>query len=325
MMKRRHFSMTLAGAALAAASPLLRAQAWPSGPVTWVLSQPPGSGPDNVARILGERLGKAWGQPVVIQNKPGGQNTIGAQAAARAPADGHNFYFATTAALVTNPLLFKKLPYDPQKDFTPIAHVWSAPNVMVVSPALGVSDVKGFIALAKAKPGQLNFASSGIGTIPHLSAELFKLLAGVDLVHVPYKGTGLSIPDIATGQVAVLFDSIVTAQQHARTGKVKMLAVSTAQRSPLLPELPTMQEAGVPEYESNTWFGLFAAAGTPREIAAKVNADANALAQAGDVRERFAAAGAELAGGSPEAFAQLVRAEFDKWSRVIRAANVKVQ
>jgi tripartite-type tricarboxylate transporter receptor subunit TctC len=196
---------------------------------------------------------------------------------------------------------------------------------MVVSPALAVDDVKAFVALARAKPGQLNFASSGIGTIPHLSAELFKLLAGVDMVHVPYKGTGLSIPDIASGQVAALFDSIVTAQQHAKTGKVKMLAVSTAKRSALLPDLPTMQEAGVPGYESNTWFGVFAPAGTPREVVARVNADANALGQAVDVRERFAGAGAELAGGTPEDFARLVRSEFDKWSRVIKQANVKVQ
>jgi tripartite-type tricarboxylate transporter receptor subunit TctC len=231
---------------------------------------------------------------------------------------------ATSSTHSIGPAL-QKLPYDPQKDFAPIAHVWSAPNVMVVSPALGVSDVKGFIALAKAKPGQLNFASSGIGTIPHLSAELFKMLAGVDLVHVPYKGTGLSIPDIASGQVALLFDSIITAQQHARTGKVQMLAVSTAKRSALLPDLPTMQEAGVQGYDSTTWFGLFAAAGTPQAVVAKVNADAGTLSQAADVRERFANAGAELAGGTPEAFAQLVRSEFEKWSRVVKAANVKVQ
>ncbi len=297
---------------------------YPARAVRMVVPFPAGGPTDVLTRVVAQKLAERWRQPVVVENKPGAGGAIGSDFVAKSAPDGYTLLMATSSTHSIGPAL-QKLPYDPQKDFTPIAHVWSAPNVMVVSPALGVSDVKGFIALAKAKPGQLNFASSGIGTIPHLSAELFKLLAGVDLVHVPYKGTGLSIPDIATGQVAVLFDSIVTAQQHARTGKVKMLAVSTAQRSPLLPELPTMQEAGVPEYESNTWFGLFAAAGTPREIAAKVNADANALAQAGDVRERFAAAGAELAGGSPEAFAQLVRAEFDKWSRVIRAANVKVQ
>jgi tripartite-type tricarboxylate transporter receptor subunit TctC len=297
---------------------------YPARAVRMVVPFPAGGPTDVLTRVVAQKLAERWRQPVVVENKPGAGGAIGSDFVAKSAPDGYTLLMATSSTHSIGPAL-QKLPYDPQKDFTPIAHVWSAPNVMVASPALGVSDVRGFIALAKAKPGQLNFASSGIGTIPHLSAELFKLLAGVDLVHVPYKGTGLSIPDIATGQVAVLFDSIVTAQQHARTGKVKMLAVSTAKRSALLPELPTMQEAGVADYESNTWFGLFAAAGTPREIAAKVNADANALAQAGDVRERFAAAGAELAGGSPEAFAQLVRAEFDKWSRVIRAANVKVQ
>lgn len=297
---------------------------YPSRAVRMVVPFPAGGPTDVLTRVVAQKLAERWGQPVVVENKPGAGGSIGSDFVAKSAPDGHTLLMATSSTHSIGPAL-QKLPYDPQKDFAPIAHVWSAPNVLVVSPALGVSDVQGLIALAKAKPGQLNFASSGIGTIPHLSAELFKLLAGVDMVHVPYKGTGLSIPDIASGQVAMLIDSIITAQQHARTGKVRMLAVTTARRSALLPELPTMQEAGVPGYESNTWFGLFAPAGTPREIVAKVNADVGALAQAGEVRERFAAAGAELAGGMPEAFAGLVRAEFERWSRVVKAANVKVQ
>jgi tripartite-type tricarboxylate transporter receptor subunit TctC len=297
---------------------------YPARPVRMVVPFPAGGPTDVLTRVVAQKLSERWQQPVVVENKPGAGGAIGSDFVAKSAPDGYTLLMATSSTHSIGPAL-QKLPYDPQKDFAPIAHVWSAPNVMVVSPALGVSDVQGFIALAKAKPGQLNFASSGIGTIPHLSAELFKMLAGVDLVHVPYKGTGLSIPDIASGQVALLFDSIVTAQQHARTGKVKMLAVSTAKRSALLPDLPTMQEAGVQGYDSTTWFGLFAAAGTPQAVVAKVNADAGTLSQAADVRERFANAGAELAGGTPEAFAQLVRSEFEKWSRVVKAANVKVQ
>jgi tripartite-type tricarboxylate transporter receptor subunit TctC len=201
--------------------------------------------------------------------------------------------------------------------------VWNAPNVLVVSPALNVGDVKALVALAKAKPGELNFASSGTGTIPHLSGELFKLLAGIDLVHVPYKGTGLAIPDITRGQVAMIFDSIITAQQHARTGSVKMLAVTTAKRSPLLPELPTMIEAGVAGYESTTWFGILAPAATPRDIVARVSGDVAAVLQAADVRERFAAAGAEPIASTPEAFAETIQTEMAKWARVVKAAGIK--
>lgn len=313
----------LAAALLAFAAGAV-AQQYPGRPVRVVVPFPAGGPTDVLTRVVAQKLAERWRQPVIVENKPGAGGAIGSDFVAKSAPDGYTLLMATSSTHSIGPAL-QKLPYDPQKDFAPIAHVWSAPNVLVVSPALGVNDVKGLVALAKEKPGQLNFASSGIGTIPHLSAELFKLLAGVDMVHVPYKGTGLSIPDIASGQVAMLVDSIVTAQQHARTGKVKMLAVTTAKRSALLPELPTMHEAGVPDYESNTWFGLFAAAGTPAGIIARINADAGALVQAADVRERFAAAGAELAGGTPEGFAQLVRAEFDKWSRVVKAANVKVQ
>jgi tripartite-type tricarboxylate transporter receptor subunit TctC len=274
--------------------------------------------------VVSQKLAERWGQPVVVENKPGAGGAIGSEFVAKSAPDGLTLVMATSSTHSIGPAL-QKLPYDAQKDFAPIVQVWSAPNVLLVSPVIAVNDVKALIALARAKPGQLNFASSGIGTIPHLSAELFKLLAGVDIVHVPYKGTGLSIPDIASGQVAMLFDSIITGQQHARTGKVKMLAVCSAKRSALLPDLPTMQEAGVPGYESTAWFGIFAPAGTPRDIVAKVNADTNALLQAADLRERFAAAGAEPAGGSAEAFAEIVRVETEKWARVIKQANVKVQ
>lgn len=297
---------------------------YPAKPVHIVVPFPAGGPTDVLARVLAQKLSERWGMAAVVENKPGAGGAMGSDFVAKSAPDGYTLVMATSSTHSIGPAL-QKLPYDAEKDFTPISQTWSAPNVLVVSPKLDVKDVRELIALAKAKPGQLNFASSGIGTIPHLSAELFRSLAGIEIVHVPYKGTGLAIPDIARGQVAMLFDSIITAQQHARAGNVRMLAVSTARRSPLLPDLPTMSEAGVPGYESNTWFGLLGPARLPGAVVAKVNADVAAALKADDLRQRFAAAGAEPAGGTPQAFADLIRREREKWSGVIRSAGIKVQ
>ena len=287
-----------------------------------VVPFPAGGPTDVLTRVVSQKLAERWRQPVLVENKPGAGGSIGADHVAKSAPDGYTLVMATSSTHSIGPVL-GKLPYDAQRDFAPIAQVWNAPNVLVVSPALNVSDVKALVALAKAKPGQLNFASSGNGTIPHLSAELFKLLAGIDMVHVPYKGTGLAIPDIARGQVAMIFDSIITAQQHARTGSVKMLAVSTAKRSALLPELPTMIEAGVAGYDSTTWFGILAPAATPREVVARVSGEVAEVMKAADLRERFAAAGAEPVGSTPEALAETIRSETAKWARVVKAAGIK--
>jgi tripartite-type tricarboxylate transporter receptor subunit TctC len=316
----RRLLLVLALAFAAAAT----AQQYPQRPVRMVVPFPAGGPTDVLTRVVSQKLTERWRQPVLVENKPGAGGSIGADFVAKSPPDGYTLVMATSSTHSIGPVL-GKLPYDAQKDFAPVAQVWSAPNVLVVSPALNVGDVKALVALAKAKPGQLNFASSGNGTIPHLSAELFKLLAGIDIVHVPYKGTGLAIPDIARGQVAMIFDSIITAQQHARTGSVKMLAVSTAKRSPLLPELPTMMEAGIAGYESTTWFGILAPASTPREIVTRVSRDVAAVVQAAELRERFAAAGAEPIASTPEAFAQTIQSETAKWSRVVKAAGIKAE
>jgi tripartite-type tricarboxylate transporter receptor subunit TctC len=303
--------------------PLAALAQYPAKPVRLVVPFPAGGPTDVLSRVVAQKLAERWGVSAVVDNKPGAGGTIGADFVAKSAPDGYTLVMATSSTHSIGPAL-QKLPYDAQKDFTPVSQAWSAPNVLLVSPKLEVHDVRGLIALAKAKPGQLNFASSGIGTIPHLSAELFKRLAGIDIVHVPYKGTGLSIPDIARGQVAMLFDSIITAQQHAKAGNVRMLAVSTAQRSPLLPELPTMAEAGVPGYESTTWFGVLGPAGLARELAVKVSGDIAAVLQAEDVRQRFAAAGAEPVGSTPEAFTATLKSEGEKWVRLVRAANIKI-
>jgi tripartite-type tricarboxylate transporter receptor subunit TctC len=295
---------------------------YPDRPVHIVVPFPAGGPTDILTRVVANKLSGQWSQPVVVDNKPGAGGAIGTDLVARSAPDGYLLLMGTSSTHSVGPAL-QKLPYDAEKDFSPVVNVGTAANVLIVSPALGTKDVRSLITLAKAKPGELNYASSGNGTVTHLSGELFKLVAGVDLQHVPYKGTGLAIPDIARGQVALIFDSIITGLQHAKAGNVKILAVCTEERSALIPEVPTMAEAGVAGYESSAWFGLLAPAGIAPAILAKVNADTGAVLASAEVRERFAAAGADTVGGTSQAFAQRIRAEREKWSRVVQAAKIK--
>ena len=310
--------------ALLLALPLQGFAQYPQRTVKMVVPFPAGGPTDILARVVAQKLAERWGQPVIVDNKPGAGGSIGSDLVAKAAPDGYTLLMATSSTHSIGPSL-QKLPYDPVRDFAPIGQVSNATNVLLVSPKLGVTSVKELIALAKSKPGQLNFASSGVGTIPHLTGEKFNLMAGVNLQHVPYKGTGLSIPDLANGQVAVLFDSIVTALNYVKTGTVRALAISSPRRTPLAPDLPTMAEAGLPGFESETWFGLFAPAGTPKDILARISADTASALKAPEVRERFAAAGAEPVGSTPEQFAERVRADTARWAEVIKAAKVKVE
>jgi tripartite-type tricarboxylate transporter receptor subunit TctC len=295
---------------------------YPQRAVHIVVPFPAGGPTDILTRVLGQKLSTRWSQAVVIDNKPGAGGAIGSEYVARSAPDGYTLLMGTSSTHSVGPAL-QKLPYDTEKDFTPVVNVGAAANVLIVSPALGVNDVRSLIALARAKPGELNYASSGNGTVTHLSGELFKLVASVDLQHVPYKGTGPAIPDIARGQVALIFDSIITGLQHVKAGNVKILAVCTEERSALIPEVPTMAEAGVPGYESSAWFGLLAPAAIAPAIVATINADTGAALADADVRTRFAAAGAETVGGTPESFALRIRAERDKWARVVQTANIR--
>jgi|1185.fasta_scaffold03023_2 tripartite-type tricarboxylate transporter receptor subunit TctC len=301
----------------------LPAQAqYPDRAVRIVVPFPAGGPTDILTRVVAQQVAARWSHPVVVDNKPGAGGAIGADLVAKSPPDGYVLLMGTSSTHSVGPAL-QKLPYDTEKDFTPLVNVGAAANVLIVSPSLEASDVRSLIALAKAKPGELNYASSGNGTVTHLSGELFKLLAGVDLQHVPYKGTGPAIPDIARGQVALIFDSIITGLQHAKSGNVRILAVCTEQRSSLLPDVPTMAQAGLPGYESSAWFGLFGPAAMAPAVVAKINADVAAALNVPDVRERFAAAGAETVGGTPQAFAGRIRAEREKWTRVVEAAGIR--
>ena len=322
---RRRLIAGLPAAALAAAlTPPARAQAWPARPVRLVIPFPAGGATDIIGRTLATRLGTALGQQVVVENRPGAGGSIGADAVAKAPADGHTLLMGTGSTHSVGPALNPKMPYDAFRDFAPVAHVANAPSVLLVGAGFPARTVQELVALLRRSPGRYNFGSSGIGTYPHLSAEMFKWRAGgLFVVHIPYRGTGLVITDLVSGQIAFLMDSVVSAQPHIRDGKVRALAVSGEHRSPTLPDVPTFAEAGIAGMDISNWFGAFAPAGTPAEILSRLNRDINAAVRAPEVLERLERAGAEPAGGSPEQFARLIRADHENWKAVIRRAGIK--
>lgn len=323
-MQRRLFNLAgLGGAALAALGQPLRAQQpWPDKPVRWVLSQPPGSGPDNVARILGDRLGKAWGQPVVIDNKPGGQNTIGAVAAARSPADGQNFYFATTAALVTNPLLFKTLAYDPAKDFVPVAFIARSPFALLVEANSPLKSVDDLVAKSKAEPGKLTLGNEGPRTFSGMIARLFnaRTQAGANLV--PYASVGVGTQDLMGGHVDAMFADLASTAALARQGKLRVLATTSGKRVAGWEAVPALAEK-LPGFEMVGWFAVVAPAGTPAAAIDRSNRDINALLADKEVADRIAAIG-PIADGSmnAEAVGVFLRNESARWKDVIKEIGV---
>lgn len=300
------------------------AQTYPAKPVHFVVPFPASGATDIMTRVVQRKLEDALGQPVIVDNKPGAGGTIGSAFVAKAPPDGYTILMATTSTHSIGPSL-QKLAYDPEKDFAPVCLIANAANVLVVSPALGVSSMKELIALAKSKPGQLNYASSGTGTIVHLSGELFVRMAGLEMQHVPYKGTALAAGDIKNGRIAMMTDNIVSAIPFMKSGLEKGLAVTSAKRSEVLPELPTVAASGVPGYESTTYFGVFAPAGTPAAVVARLNAELVKIVHAPDTKARFLELGADPVGSTPEALAAAVKADTAKWSKVIRDAGIKAE
>ncbi len=317
-MPKRMFVALAATLALCA-----HAENWPIRPVKLVVPFPAGGPTDVMTRVIGEKLATALGQPVVIDNKPGAGGMIGADSVAKAAPDGYTLVMATGSTHSVGPYLVAKSPYDPAKDFTPVVWVGNATNLLVVSPKLGVNNVKELIALARSKPGELNYSTSGVGSVAHLTSELFASMAGIKLNHVPYKGTQQSIPDLASGQVAMLFDNLMTAKPHVDSGRLKGLAISSAKRSALVPNIPTVAESGLPGFESYNWFGIFGPAHTPPAVVERVNADINRILKDPAVRERLAQLGFEPAGGTPAQFAGMVTSETAKWRKVIVEAHVK--
>jgi tripartite-type tricarboxylate transporter receptor subunit TctC len=309
---------------LALAAAAVQAQPYPTRAVRLVVPFPASGATDILARVVAEKLAESLGEPVPVENRPGAGGSLGSALVAKAAPDGYTLLMATTSTHSIGPAL-QKLPYDPEKDFAPVCLIANAAGVLVVSPALGISSPQELIALAKAKPGELNFSSSGTGTIVHLSGELFVRMAGVKMQHVPYKGTALAAADIKSGQIAMMIDNIVSAIPFMKSGMQKGLAVTSAKRSEVLPELPTLAESGVPGYESVAYFAIFAPAGTPPEIVKRLNADLVKIVHTPQVKARLLELGADPVGSTPEALAATVRAERAKWARVIQEANVKTE
>jgi tripartite-type tricarboxylate transporter receptor subunit TctC len=311
-------------ASLVAIATCASAQNYPTKPIRLVVPFPPAGTTDILAREVGQRLSEALGQPVVIDNRPGAAGNIGSEIVAKSAPDGYTLLMCTVSSHAINPGLYSKVPYDHIKDFAPIALVARVPNVLEVTPSLPVNTVADLIKLAKEKPGQINFASSGSGTSIHLSGELFKTMAGVDMVHVPYKGSAPAITDLVGGQVQVMFDNLPSSIGQIKAGKLRAIAVTSAERAAALPNVPTIAESGLPGFEATSWFGVLAPAGTPPEIVKRLNAEIVKWLQSPEAREKLLSQGAVPAGGSPEEFGAYIRTETDKWAKVIKASGAKV-
>ncbi len=311
-----------AGIVIAAAAHGALAQQYPNKPVRMLVPFPAGAGVDIVARLIGQQLAEAWGQALVVDNRPGAGGTIACELAAKAAPDGHTLLLGNVSTLAMAPSLYKKVNYDPVQSFAPVTLVNTSTNVLVVHPGVPATNPQALIALAKARPGQINYASVGSGTSPHLAGELFKSMAGVNLVHVPYKGSPQALTDLLGGQTQLMFASLVSSLPHIRQGRLRALGVTTLQRAAALPEVPTISEAGLRGYEVAVWMGVVAPAGTPPDVIAQLNRQIAAILQAPDIRERLGAQGLEAFTNSPAEFGTYIAAEVRKWARVIRQAGV---
>jgi tripartite-type tricarboxylate transporter receptor subunit TctC len=325
-MKRVLYAIaqTMLGAFFLYAAGDALAQKYPVKSIRLIIAYPPGGGVDFVARIVSQRLTESWGQQVLVDSRPGGGGNIGTLIAAKAAADGYTLLLSPLGPLVINPSLFSKLPYDPLKEFDPVTSVVSTLNILVVHPSLPVKSVKELIALAKAKPGQLRFASSSYGNTDHLAGELFKSMAGVDMVHVPYKGGAPATTDLLGGQVEIYFGPIQNVGPHVQAGKLRSLAAIGAKRWPTMPDLPTISEAGVPGFEVDNWYGLVTPAATPKAVIAALNAEVGRVLQLQDVRDRLATSGMIPFTSTPEQFAAYMKEETAKWAQIVKKSGATV-
>ena len=315
------FALTCVSLSAACAQPGNKEAAYPVSPIRIVVPFTAGGSADIFARVIGAKMSEAWSQQVVIDNRAGSGGVIGSEIAAKAAPDGYTLMMGITANIAINPALYKKLPYDPVRDFVPVTLVASAPYVMVVSPSLPARTAQEFLALARARPGELNYASMGNGSAGHLTAELLAAMAGIKLTHVPYKVIGTVLTNLASGQVQIYFLGMLSAQAQLKSGKLRALAITGAKRSLMMPDLPTLAEAGVPGYEVTGWYGVFAPAHTPRRIVLRLNAEIARILNLHDVRQRLSAEGAELMASTPEQFGAFIKSELAKWSKAVKISG----
>ena len=302
---------------------IAQAGAYPSKPIRLLVGVPPGGTTDLVARLVGAQLSKQMGQAIIVDNRGGAGGNIAADAVAKSEPDGYTLFLGPVGTMTINPFVYAKMPFDTMRDFAPISQLTSLPIVMVVNPSVPAKDLKEFILLAKSKPGYLSFASGGSGTQTHLAGEMLKAMTGIDMVHIPYKGTAPAMVDLLGGQVSAMFDQIATALPYIRSGKLVALGVTTAKRSSVAPEIPTLAEGGVQSYEATTWHGLLAPAGTPKDVILKLNAEVVKALRAPELLEKFKANGVDAVSSSPEQFGAMLQSELSRWRDAVKAAGVK--
>jgi tripartite-type tricarboxylate transporter receptor subunit TctC len=300
------------------------AASYPAKPIRIVVPFPAAGTTDILARAVGNEMQKAWGQPVIVENRPGAGGNLGSDIVAKAAPDGYTLLVGAVSPQAINVTLYPKMPYDVMRDFAHITLIAAVPNLLEVHPSVPVKTVKELIDLAKSKPGQLSYASSGNGTSIHLSAELFKTMAGVDMLHIPYKGSAPAVTDLIAGQVQLMFDNLPSSIAQVKAGKLRPIAVTTLKRSPALPEVPTIAESGLPGYDASSWFGMHAPAGTPKDIISKIHGVVTKSLQTPDMIERLSTQGAQPVGNTPEEFTEFLRAEIAKWAKVVKASGARV-
>ncbi len=299
------------------------AQDYPAKPIRFIIPLAPGGGGDILARSIAQKLNEKWGQPVIVDNRPGGGGVIGTEVVAKAPADGYTILMIATNHTV-NPSLIPKLPYDAIADFAPVTQLTASPNILVLHPSLPAASLKELIALARQRPGQLNYSSAGNGTAGHLAAELMKMMAKIDVVHVPYKAAPQALSDLVSGQIQLQFSNLMTALPHVKSGRLRGIAVTTLQRSPAIPELPTMDQAGLRGYRVDQTYGVVAPGRTPAPIVAKLNAEIVNILKSPDIGQRMSAEGAMLVGNTPQEYLEYLKAELQKWTRVVKEVGIRL-
>ena len=321
-MKTKLQCFAALGLLFAAAGAL--AQSYPTKPIRMLIGFPPGGGTDIIGRLVAQKLGKALGQQIIVDNRSGASGQLAAELVSKAAPDGYTIMMAHIAAISILPSLVSKLPYNAQKDFAPVSLSAIGPNLLVVHPSVPAKTVKELVALAKSRPGQLQYASPGSGTVQHLAGELFKLQAKVDMLHVPYKGSGQSIVDLIAGHVHLDFDAVPPVINFVRQGKLRALAVTSAKRFSLLPDMPTIEESGVPGFDMSTWWGIVAPAAVSKDIINKLNTEMVKAIRQPDAKEKISSVGADIVGNTPDEFAAFIRAETEKYARIVKAANIKI-